>query len=152
MAKAGLPTPRNARINSPADVAPAAAHVGFPAVIKPVSGAASIGVVRVDSMPELEAAYARVVRDMSRARVVAGALVEGGDEDEGAGGAGAAAGGGGENGGGYGDGGNGDGGKGNAGSWINVQLMLEEVRERERERAGGRRHPGKGAGQGGGER
>lgn len=38
MAKAGLPTPRNARINAPEDVMPAGEHVGFPAVIKPVSG------------------------------------------------------------------------------------------------------------------
>ena len=40
MEKAGLPTPRNARINAPGDVEPAGTHVGFPAVIKPVSGAA----------------------------------------------------------------------------------------------------------------
>jgi glutathione synthase/RimK-type ligase-like ATP-grasp enzyme len=38
MAKAGLPTPRNSRINAPEDVVPAGEHVGFPAVIKPVSG------------------------------------------------------------------------------------------------------------------
>ncbi|GBF94434.1 hypothetical protein Rsub_07248 [Raphidocelis subcapitata] len=99
MGIAGLPTPRNARVNSPEDVEPAGKHVGFPAVIKPVSGAASIGVVRVNSMPELQAAYQRVARDMSRAKVVAGALIEGGDDED-------------------------DG--GNAGGWINVQLMLEE--------------------------
>lgn len=104
MAKAGLPTPRNARVNCPEDVEPAGNHVGFPAVIKPVSGAASIGVVRVNSMDDLRAAYKRVARDMSRAKVVAGALIEGKDEEEG----------------------EGDGGSGNAGSWINVQLMLEE--------------------------
>lgn len=169
MEKAGLPTPRNARINAPEDVEPAGNHVGFPAVIKPVSGAArrgvplcvarrrsgallcvarsgavfryawpapstlnggrrapcargwrlqasrsppaphthpgaaSIGVIRVNSMEDLRAAYTRVVRDMSNARIVAGALVEGGDDEEGGGGG------------------------GNAGSWINIMLMLEEV-------------------------
>jgi glutathione synthase/RimK-type ligase-like ATP-grasp enzyme len=39
MGNAGLPTPRNSRINRPEDVVPAGEHVGFPAVIKPVSGA-----------------------------------------------------------------------------------------------------------------
>jgi biotin carboxylase len=39
------------------DVAKAGAHVGFPAVIKPVSGAASIGVIRVNNQEELQAAY-----------------------------------------------------------------------------------------------
>jgi hypothetical protein len=38
MLEARLPTPRNARINAPTDVVPAAEVVGFPAVIKPVSG------------------------------------------------------------------------------------------------------------------
>jgi carnosine synthase len=38
MEKAGLPTPRHAHIVAPDDVPKAAAHVGFPAVIKPVSG------------------------------------------------------------------------------------------------------------------
>jgi len=82
MAQAGLPTPRNSRVSTPADIEPAGLHVGFPAVIKPVSGAASIGVVRVNDMAALHEAYHRVARDMSRARVVAGALVEGGDEGE----------------------------------------------------------------------
>ena len=46
----------------PADVGAAAAHVGFPAVIKPVSGAASIGVIRVNDRAALQAAYERCVR------------------------------------------------------------------------------------------
>jgi carnosine synthase len=143
MAKAGLPTPRNARISKPEDVDPAGQHVGFPAVIKPVSGAASIGVVRVNDAQALREAYERVARDMSRARVVAGALVEGHDDDDeeegarpaaaagnnasatsqGEGGAAGSAGAGGP-----------DGSapsitkkaKGAASSWINVELMLEE--------------------------
>lgn len=65
------------------------------------SGAASIGVIRVNSMDDLHKAYHRVVRDLSRAKVVAGALVEGTDDEEDK--------------------------SGNAGTWIKVQLMLEEV-------------------------
>jgi hypothetical protein len=38
LAAAGLPSPRNARISIAADVTAAAETVGFPAVIKPVSG------------------------------------------------------------------------------------------------------------------
>jgi carnosine synthase len=121
MAKAGLPTPKNARVNSPEEVEPAGLHVGFPAVIKPVSGAASIGVVRVNDMAQLKEAYMRVARDMSRARVVAGALVEGKDDDEeekeaaaAGGGDGAAA------------GAKAAASKTGASAWIKVELMLEE--------------------------
>ena len=42
-------------------MAAAAEHVGFPAVIKPVSGAASIGVMRVDNVKQLSDAYTRWV-------------------------------------------------------------------------------------------
>ena len=38
----------------------AADHVGFPAVIKPIHGAASLGVLRVDSKESLAAAYDKV--------------------------------------------------------------------------------------------
>ena len=53
MANAGLPTPANHAILGPADFSPAAEAVGFPAVLKPISGGASLGVVRVDSLQEL---------------------------------------------------------------------------------------------------
>lgn len=53
MGAAGLPTPKNTIIRSPKDLAKAAAHVGFPAVLKPISGAASLGVIRVNSEPDL---------------------------------------------------------------------------------------------------
>lgn len=53
MADAGLPTPSNFIIRSPRDLANAAKHVGFPAVLKPISGAASLGVIRVNSEPDL---------------------------------------------------------------------------------------------------
>lgn len=59
MEKAGLPTPKHYKISTPEDVLKAAEHVGFPAVIKPISGAASIGVIRVDDMEGLTAAYKR---------------------------------------------------------------------------------------------
>mmetsp|Transcript_24803 Transcript_24803/g.63947 ORF Transcript_24803/g.63947 Transcript_24803/m.63947 type:complete len:638 (+) Transcript_24803:91-2004(+) len=99
MQQAGLPTPKHHRITKAADVQVAAEVVGFPAVIKPVSGAASIGVMRVDNMQQLNDAYARVSSDMRRAKVVAGALSEGDlEEDE----------------------------QGNAGSWLDLVLMLEE--------------------------
>ena len=54
MKRAGLPTPANHLIRSSADIPRAAEVVGFPAVIKPISGAASEGVVRVDSEEQLE--------------------------------------------------------------------------------------------------
>ena len=53
MKAAGLPTPANAIIRRPSDLAKAARIVGFPAVIKPTSGAASLGVIRVDNEPDL---------------------------------------------------------------------------------------------------
>lgn len=61
MEAAGLPTPKHFKITSPEEVSKAGAHVGFPAVIKPISGAASIGVIRVNNEVELEAAYKRLV-------------------------------------------------------------------------------------------
>ena len=82
MEAAGLPNPRSFLIEDAAQIAEAAAHVGFPAVIKPIFGAASIGVVRVNSEEELVAAYKRVQKEMSSARIVAGALQQGADEDE----------------------------------------------------------------------
>ena len=82
MEAAGLPNPRSFLIEDAAQIPEAAKHVGFPAVIKPIFGAASIGVVRVNSEEELVAAYKRVQKEMSSARIVAGALQQGADEDE----------------------------------------------------------------------
>ena len=53
MGAAGLPTPLNYIIKTPRDLPKAAKHVGFPAVLKPISGAASLGVIRVDSEADL---------------------------------------------------------------------------------------------------
>ena len=58
MSAAKLPTPRNFLIEAKDQLADAAAAVGFPAVIKPVSGAASIGVIRVNDEAELQRNYA----------------------------------------------------------------------------------------------
>lgn len=59
MAAAGLPTPLNFLIQSENQLEDAADHVGFPAVIKPISGAASIGVIRVNDVEQLKKSYAR---------------------------------------------------------------------------------------------
>ena len=50
-------------------------------MIKPIYGAASIGVVRVNTLEDLEKTYIRVQKEMSGARIVAGALTQGDDED-----------------------------------------------------------------------
>jgi biotin carboxylase len=112
MAEENLPTPRNFLIQDASQVDEAAAHVGFPAVIKPIYGAASIGVVRVDDIQQLRSSHARVAKELSSARVVAGALEQGGNDDaEGDGEAG---------------GGVDTNGKGNASSWIRTDIMMEE--------------------------
>merc|ERR1719254_144666 len=73
---AGLPTPRNFLIKSEDQIISAAEHVGFPAVLKPVSGAASMGVTKVMSQSELAKSYHKVVAELSSLVVVGGALVQ----------------------------------------------------------------------------
>ena len=51
-------------------------------MIKPIYGAASIGVVRVNNIEELQKAYKRVTRELAKAHIVAGALQQGEDEEE----------------------------------------------------------------------
>jgi len=75
---AGLPTPRNAIIRSEAELEASGLAVGFPAVLKPVSGAASLGVKKVTSMEELQACYREVVAELNSLVVSSGALVKGG--------------------------------------------------------------------------
>ena len=103
MGDVGLPTPRNYLIEEVAQLQAASDLVGYPAVIKPIYGAASIGVVRVDSFEDLQVAYARVTKELASAKIVAGALQQGDDDDE----EGAAS-------------------NGNAGSWIRMSIMMEE--------------------------
>ena len=53
------------------------------AVIKPIFGAASMGVVRVNDQAQLDSAYERVQKEMSSARIEAGALVQGHPSEDG---------------------------------------------------------------------
>mmetsp|Transcript_110110 Transcript_110110/g.211992 ORF Transcript_110110/g.211992 Transcript_110110/m.211992 type:complete len:634 (+) Transcript_110110:75-1976(+) len=77
LAAAGLPTPRNFLIQNKEQLALAAEKVGFPAVLKPVSGAASLGVKKVEDEDSLRRSYAEVVHEMSNLVVTSGALVKG---------------------------------------------------------------------------
>ena len=54
MKAAGLPTPKNLPVRTPDDLKRAAEVVGFPAVLKPTSGAASVGVIKVESLDDLD--------------------------------------------------------------------------------------------------
>ena len=59
-AQLGLPTPRAQRVRSLDELFAAAAHVGFPAVVKPEFGASAVGCVRVDDLESLPGIYALV--------------------------------------------------------------------------------------------
>jgi carnosine synthase len=74
MKEAGLPNVKNILINSEEDLPAAAAYIGFPAVLKPVSGAASLGVQKVSSENELLKVYRAVSRTLSGLIISAGAL------------------------------------------------------------------------------
>lgn len=60
MARAGLPVPRFHRISCASDIEAACLTVGFPAILKPAFGAASMGVTRVESLNETQAAYRKI--------------------------------------------------------------------------------------------
>jgi biotin carboxylase len=64
-ARLGLPTPKAQRVRSLDELYAAAAHVGFPAVVKPEFGASALGCVRVDDFESLPGVY-RLVRDVVR--------------------------------------------------------------------------------------
>jgi carnosine synthase len=99
MAKAGLGSTKTSLIFGTSDLKVASEIVGYPAIIKPVNFAASIGVVRVDSFEDLVQKYSRVLHEVKSARIVSGSL-EQGDEDPKVG--------------------------GNVGNWVDVRIMLEE--------------------------
>jgi len=80
---AGLPTPRNCLIRSEGDLQRAAEHVGFPAVLKPISGAASLGVKKVTAVDQLAGCYREVIADLSSMVVVSGALAQGNGSSQG---------------------------------------------------------------------
>lgn len=77
MKAAGLPTPRNALIRNEAELDAAGQLVGFPAVLKPVTGAASLGVMKVTSFEELHRCYSEVSEELSSLVLSSGALVKG---------------------------------------------------------------------------
>lgn len=52
------------------------------AVIKPIYGAASIGVVKVEDMEGLKKTYKRVAKEMAGARIVDGAMQAGAADDD----------------------------------------------------------------------
>lgn len=81
--KAGLPTPKNMLIRSAAEVVVAGQHVGFPAVLKPVSGAASLGVKKVTSMEDLKSCYDEIAAELGSFVVSSGALVKGDNSSNG---------------------------------------------------------------------
>jgi carnosine synthase len=76
MKAAGLPTPANCLIHSEAELTKASQQVGFPAVIKPLSGAASLGVKKVENAADLRAAYKEVTEELNSLIVSSGALVK----------------------------------------------------------------------------
>ncbi|KAF4672822.1 Carnosine synthase 1 [Perkinsus olseni] len=74
MTAKGLPSIRNFLITDPNQLELAAQHVGFPAVLKPIAGAASLGVQKVSDMDDLKRTYGDLVHLMAGLRVKAGAL------------------------------------------------------------------------------
>jgi biotin carboxylase len=66
---AGLKSPRIARIENAADLMQAARIVGFPAVLKPVSGVGSVQTHRVGDLEDLKRRYATVVDESLSARL-----------------------------------------------------------------------------------
>ena len=78
--EAGIPSPCFYRIRAADDLAAAAAHVGFPAVLKPVSGASSVSTYRVDDEDQLARRYAQTM-DAVRGHLKASG-VHSNDEEE----------------------------------------------------------------------
>jgi len=61
--EAGIPSPRFFRIKSAEDLEAAAAHVGFPAVLKPVSGSSSVATYLVNDMHTLRQRYGQTISE-----------------------------------------------------------------------------------------
>lgn len=76
MKEAGLATVANCLIRSEADVEEGIEVVGFPAVLKPISGAASLGVKKVYNEEELRSGFLEVKLEMENTIVTSGALVK----------------------------------------------------------------------------
>ncbi len=71
-AAAGLPGPASARIESASDLTSAGEGVGFPAVLKPVSGVGSVQTYRVAGPQELVERYQSIVAEVCGARASLG--------------------------------------------------------------------------------
>jgi len=80
---AGLATPRNMLVRKESEVSAAGRYVGFPAVLKPVSGAASLGVKKVESEQELLESYREVSNELRSLVVSSGALIKGNNNSNG---------------------------------------------------------------------
>jgi hypothetical protein len=65
MAEHNLPTPKYYSIMKEGDVLPACKVVGFPAILKPVYGAASLGVTRVENEEHTMQAYKDVIKSLN---------------------------------------------------------------------------------------
>eukprot|EP00444_Apocalathium_aciculiferum_P001597 CAMPEP_0183395826 /NCGR_PEP_ID=MMETSP0370-20130417/9595_1 /TAXON_ID=268820 /ORGANISM="Peridinium aciculiferum, Strain PAER-2" /LENGTH=622 /DNA_ID=CAMNT_0025576515 /DNA_START=51 /DNA_END=1919 /DNA_ORIENTATION=+ len=76
MKKAGLPSPKNSLIKCEADLQAVASEVGFPAVLKPISGAASLGVKKVTGWEDLQTSYREVITELNSLVVSSGSLVK----------------------------------------------------------------------------
>ena len=63
--EAGIPSPRFFRVKSAADLDEAAAHVGFPAVIKPISGFSSIATYLVNDKQMLDQRYQQTLGEVA---------------------------------------------------------------------------------------
>jgi biotin carboxylase len=70
--RAGMPTPRHARISSSDDLGPALERVSLPAVLKPAFGAGSMLIFEVDSPEDLERHYREAVERHSRSELERG--------------------------------------------------------------------------------
>merc|ERR1712187_430228 len=66
--EAGLACPKHACVYSEEDLLAASEHVGFPAVIKATSLFQSMGVLRVDTFAELQAAHTKIIAEISRVK------------------------------------------------------------------------------------
>ncbi len=80
--EAGIPTPGHMLISSPDQLEEAASIVGFPAVLKPVGGSESIGVVRVDTHDDLRAGYDKIQDTMNNTCYKDGCLSTMDDEED----------------------------------------------------------------------
>lgn len=74
VAGAGLNEIKSFHVKSVSDLDAAAEYVGFPAVLKPISGADSLGVTRVDNKEELSVAQKQVQDIVAGLVVTSGAL------------------------------------------------------------------------------